>query len=231
MSTPSRSWSTVRSWRAVRRSNPLVRIRSLNNRGMAANMRHYPDGHESLDQARALAAADGLWSEESRALINQAWAANENMDVRIAADCAQRAMATAARHEIPVLRKEPHGSSTRRAWSSRAPGTRPWTSSASVPTSRPSHRWWRCPSLDRSTPGAVDQARMRLSPRRGAWPTSRESSSDWPRLRSGLPSRPGSRDTMTCRSMSCRASWPMALRRATAGHRGASVSGCGSWAT
>ena len=42
--------------------DPLVRIRSLNNRGMAANMRHYPDGHESLDQARALAAADGLWS-------------------------------------------------------------------------------------------------------------------------------------------------------------------------
>ncbi len=80
--------------------DPLIRIRSLNHLGMAANMRHYPDGHDSLDEARRQAAAEGLWYEESRALLNQAWAANENLDVTMAADHAQRAMATAARHEM-----------------------------------------------------------------------------------------------------------------------------------
>ncbi len=63
-------------------------------------MSHYPDGHPGLDEARAEAEAAGLWYEASRALVNQAWAANENMDVTMGADYAQRAMATAVRHEI-----------------------------------------------------------------------------------------------------------------------------------
>jgi DNA-binding CsgD family transcriptional regulator len=80
--------------------DPVIRIRSLNHQGMAAHMRAYPTGDAFLDQARAEAAAAGLWYEESRALLNQAWAANENLDVVAGADRAQRAMASAARHEL-----------------------------------------------------------------------------------------------------------------------------------
>jgi DNA-binding CsgD family transcriptional regulator len=80
--------------------DPVIRVRSLNHQGVAANMGAYPSGDASLDAARTEAAAAGLWDEESRALLNQAWAANENLDVVAGADHAQRAMAIAARHEL-----------------------------------------------------------------------------------------------------------------------------------
>jgi DNA-binding CsgD family transcriptional regulator len=78
-------------------------IRSLNHRGIAANIANYPDGRVSLDEARARAEAAGLWYEECRALVNQAWSATEFMDLTIASDYAQRAIASARRHELPTL--------------------------------------------------------------------------------------------------------------------------------
>jgi ATP/maltotriose-dependent transcriptional regulator MalT len=78
-------------------------IRSLNHRGLAANIANYPDGRSSLDEARERSEAAGQWYEESRALLNHAWAAAEFRDLPTASDYAQRAIASAARHELPGL--------------------------------------------------------------------------------------------------------------------------------
>lgn len=78
-------------------------IRSLNHRGIVANITNYPEGRVSLDEAHERSVAAGQWYEEARALLNQAWAAAEFRDLPIAADYAQRAIASAARHELAVL--------------------------------------------------------------------------------------------------------------------------------
>ncbi len=80
-----------------------VLIRSLNHRGIVANIANYPDGRASLDEAWRRAEASGQWYEESRALFNHAWAAVEFRDLPIAADYIQRSIASAARHELPAL--------------------------------------------------------------------------------------------------------------------------------
>lgn len=76
-----------------------VAIRSLDHRGVASDIAHYPSGRRSLDEARQRAAAAGLWYEECRALVNMAWSAAENLDLAVAADDAGRALASAERHE------------------------------------------------------------------------------------------------------------------------------------
>lgn len=76
-----------------------IMIRSINHRGTVANIPNYPDGRASLDEARNRSEAAGLWDEESRALVNHAWAAAEFRDFPIASDYAQRAIASAARHD------------------------------------------------------------------------------------------------------------------------------------
>ena len=81
----------------------VILIRSLNHRGNAANVAEYPSGRASLDEARERAQAAGEWHEESRALLNHAWAAAEAQDLQIAADYAQRAIASAVRHEQVAL--------------------------------------------------------------------------------------------------------------------------------
>ncbi len=83
--------------------DPRIVIRSLNHRGIVANISNYPDGRASLDEAWRRAEAAGQWYEESRALFNQAWAAAEFRDLPIASDYAQRAIVSAARHELPTL--------------------------------------------------------------------------------------------------------------------------------
>jgi DNA-binding CsgD family transcriptional regulator len=80
-----------------------IRIRSLNHGGIAANIANYPDGRVVLDEARERADAAGEWYEECRALVNHAWAAIESQDLPIAADYAQRAIASAVRHELRAL--------------------------------------------------------------------------------------------------------------------------------
>ncbi|MEE8375513.1 MAG: AAA family ATPase [Acidimicrobiia bacterium] len=83
--------------------DPRILIRSLNHRGIVANIANYPDGRASLDEASERAAAAGQWYEESRALFNHGWAATEFRDLPIAADYVRRAIASAARHELPTL--------------------------------------------------------------------------------------------------------------------------------
>jgi DNA-binding CsgD family transcriptional regulator/tetratricopeptide (TPR) repeat protein len=85
--------------------DPLILIRSLNHRGVVANIANYPEGRASMDEASKLAAAAGQWYEESRALFNQGWAAAEARDLPVAADYVQRAISSAARHELPTLEK------------------------------------------------------------------------------------------------------------------------------
>ncbi len=80
-----------------------VLIRSLNHRGNAANVAGYPAGRSSLDEARDRAEAAGDWWEHTRALLNHAWAAAEAQDVPVASDYAQRAIASAIRHELPMV--------------------------------------------------------------------------------------------------------------------------------
>lgn len=80
-----------------------IRIRSLNHNGLVANIATYPDGRADLDEARARAEAAGQWYEECRALFNHAWAAAEAHDLPIASDYAQRAIASAVRHELRGL--------------------------------------------------------------------------------------------------------------------------------
>jgi DNA-binding CsgD family transcriptional regulator/tetratricopeptide (TPR) repeat protein len=80
-----------------------VLIRSLNHRGIVANIANYPDGRASLDEAWRRAEASGQWYEESRALFNHAWAAVEFRDLPIASDYIQRSIASAVRHELPAL--------------------------------------------------------------------------------------------------------------------------------
>lgn len=80
-----------------------ILIRSLNHRGIVANIVNYPGGRVSLDEARKRAEAAGQWYEECRALVNHAWAAAESQDLPIASDYAQRAIASAMRHELPTL--------------------------------------------------------------------------------------------------------------------------------
>ncbi|MEE9179005.1 MAG: AAA family ATPase [Acidimicrobiia bacterium] len=83
--------------------DPRILIRSLNHRGIVANIANYPDGRASLDEAWKRAEAAGQWYEESRALFNHAWAAAEFRDLPIASDYVQRAIASAVRHELPTL--------------------------------------------------------------------------------------------------------------------------------
>ncbi|NND01879.1 MAG: AAA family ATPase [Acidimicrobiia bacterium] len=80
-----------------------ILIRSLTHRGVAASITNYPDGRASLDEARDIAEAAGDWYEMARALGNHAWAAAENMDLPIASDYAQRAMAAASRHDLSAI--------------------------------------------------------------------------------------------------------------------------------
>jgi DNA-binding CsgD family transcriptional regulator/tetratricopeptide (TPR) repeat protein len=80
-----------------------VLIRSLNHKGIVANIANYPSGRSSLDEARKRAEAAGQWYEESRALLNHAWAAAESRDLPIAADYARRAIASAERHQLRTL--------------------------------------------------------------------------------------------------------------------------------
>ena len=67
------------------------------------NVANYPAGRASLDEARERSEAAGQWFEESRALVNHAWAAAEFRDLPTASDYAQRAIASAVRHEIPTI--------------------------------------------------------------------------------------------------------------------------------
>ena len=80
-----------------------ILIRSLNFRGTTTNVANYPDGRAILDQVRERAEVAGQWYEESRALVNHAWSAAEFRDLPIASDYAQRAIASAIRHEIPAI--------------------------------------------------------------------------------------------------------------------------------
>ena len=80
-----------------------ILIRSLNHRGIVANISNYPDGRASLDEARGRSETAGQWYEECRALLNHAWAATEFRDLPIASDYAQRAIASAVRHELEGL--------------------------------------------------------------------------------------------------------------------------------
>jgi DNA-binding CsgD family transcriptional regulator/tetratricopeptide (TPR) repeat protein len=80
-----------------------ILIRTLNHKGIVANIANYPDGRSSLDEAWKRAEAAGEWYEESRALFNHAWAATEFRDLPIASDYVQRAIASAVRHELPTL--------------------------------------------------------------------------------------------------------------------------------
>ncbi len=83
--------------------DPRILIRSLNHRGIVANIANYPDGRASLDEASERAAAAGQWYEESRALFNHGWAAAEFRDLPVASDYVRRAIASAGRHELPML--------------------------------------------------------------------------------------------------------------------------------
>jgi DNA-binding CsgD family transcriptional regulator/tetratricopeptide (TPR) repeat protein len=78
-------------------------IRSLTHKGVVASIANYPDGRASLDEARDRAEAAGEWYEECRALFNHAWAAAEFRDLPVASDYAQRAIASAVRHELSGL--------------------------------------------------------------------------------------------------------------------------------
>jgi DNA-binding CsgD family transcriptional regulator/tetratricopeptide (TPR) repeat protein len=80
-----------------------ILIRALNHRGIVANIANYPDGRANLDEAWKRAEAAGQWYEESRALFNHAWAAAEFRDLPIALDYIQRSVASAVRHEQPML--------------------------------------------------------------------------------------------------------------------------------
>ncbi len=80
-----------------------ILIRSLNHRGIVANITNYPEGRASLDEARDRPEAASQWYEECRALFNHAWAAAEFRDLPIASDYAQRAIASAVRHELKGL--------------------------------------------------------------------------------------------------------------------------------
>jgi len=80
-----------------------ILIRTLNHKGIVANISNYPEGRASLDEAWRRAEAAGQWYEESRALFNHAWAATEFRDLPTASDYIQRAIASATRHELPTL--------------------------------------------------------------------------------------------------------------------------------
>ena len=80
-----------------------VLIRSLNHRGIAANIANYPAGLASLEEARLRSEVSGQWYEECRALVNLAWAATEFRDLPRAHDYARRAVASAVDHEMRTL--------------------------------------------------------------------------------------------------------------------------------
>jgi DNA-binding CsgD family transcriptional regulator/tetratricopeptide (TPR) repeat protein len=82
-----------------------VRVRSLSHVGMTAHIANYPSGRPQLEEARERASRVGDWYEEVRALMNDAWAASEFRDLDVAADYVQRAISSAARHEVPNLEK------------------------------------------------------------------------------------------------------------------------------
>jgi DNA-binding CsgD family transcriptional regulator len=80
-----------------------ILVRSFVHRGIMANLVSYPDGRASLDAAMARAAETGQWYEESRAPFLHASSAAEAYDLAVASDYAQRALVSAARHELPNL--------------------------------------------------------------------------------------------------------------------------------
>lgn len=80
-----------------------ILIRALNHRGIVANITNYPGGRASLDEASERARSAREWYEEGRALVSHAWAAAEFRDLPVAADYAQRAIASAVDHELPTL--------------------------------------------------------------------------------------------------------------------------------
>ena len=82
-----------------------IRVRSLSHVGMTAHIANYPSGRPQLEEARQRASKVGDWYEEVRALMNDAWAASEFRDLDIASDYIQRAISSAARHELPNLEK------------------------------------------------------------------------------------------------------------------------------
>lgn len=80
-----------------------VLIRSLNHRGIAANIANYPAGLASLEEARLRSEVSGQWYEECRALVNLAWAATESRDLPRAHEYARKAIASGDNHEIRTL--------------------------------------------------------------------------------------------------------------------------------
>jgi DNA-binding CsgD family transcriptional regulator len=82
-----------------------VIVRSLNHRGIVANIANYPDGVAALEESRERSAAAGQWYEEVRALVNLTWSAAEFRDLAPASDYARKAVAAATRHEIPTLER------------------------------------------------------------------------------------------------------------------------------
>jgi len=90
-----------------------ILIRTLNHRGNAANISTYPEGRADLDEASKRAEVAGQWFEESRALMLHASAAAEFRDLPIASDYIQRSIASAVRHELPMLESYSEGTYAR----------------------------------------------------------------------------------------------------------------------
>ncbi|MDJ0925723.1 MAG: AAA family ATPase [Acidimicrobiia bacterium] len=79
-----------------------ITIRCLYYRGTVAAVRGYPAGRPFFNEARERAAAAGLWYEECRARVNAAWDAYEAMDLPVALDLVNGAIASAVQHEQPL---------------------------------------------------------------------------------------------------------------------------------
>lgn len=88
---------------AASANDDWVQIRILNHRGVVADLIDYPAGREDLEKARRKAEDTGELYEESRALMNHAWAAVANRDLAIATDFAQRAIAAASKYQLVTL--------------------------------------------------------------------------------------------------------------------------------
>jgi DNA-binding CsgD family transcriptional regulator/tetratricopeptide (TPR) repeat protein len=80
-----------------------IRVRSINHKGVMAQIGRYPAGSDDLDEAARRAAESGQWFEEARALLNYSWAASEARDLPTAIDYGERAIASAKLHELAGL--------------------------------------------------------------------------------------------------------------------------------
>lgn len=79
-----------------------ITIRCIYYRGAVAGALDYPAGRPFLDEARERSAAAGLWYEECRARVNSAWDAYEALDLKVALDLADGAIASAVQYEQPL---------------------------------------------------------------------------------------------------------------------------------